>query len=368
MKRSYLMGFFINEITYELKQHLNLSEKAWDTIYGDMRNFYGEEEKQSFSGFLNRIFYNYYQEAEGSIGIRCNQLKEELICLSEQNRRAFSDSRATEKMISVIISKYENELYSKAVSYPKGLGKKFRVNRQNLEILKDSDSSDYYDDSIGTYMKAVFEEYVTLSSADREGVFFKDTIESCNYAISQRKKIKISLQQRISPKDGTTYARRFYVAPYKVVSDKMNMFNYLIGISEEILSDGSLGEKRISSFRISRIDKISVMNSMSGFLSQQKIDEINKELQKKPAQYMAGDLIDIEVVFTKKGLESFERHIYLRPTDYKRIDTYSYIFTCTELQAIHYFFKFGKDAVIKSPVELNDKFRNYYKEALCAYE
>ncbi len=362
------MGFYVNEITYELKQHLNLSEKAWDIIYSDMRDFYGEESKQSFSGFLNRIFYHYYQDAEGSLGIRCNQLREDLLGLSKKNGLVFSDAEKTEQIISLLVKEYEKGLLQKIAAYPKGIGKKFRVNRQNLEVLRDSDSYRFYDGSIGAYMKAVFEEYATLPTAKRESIFFKDVLDVCDFAIACRKKLKISLRQRVSAKDSKTYTRKFYVAPYTVMSDKAVIFNYLIGVSEEIREDGSVDEKRISSFRISRIEKISVMNSMSGFLSQQKIEEIQKEVQKKTTQYMSGDLVDIEVVFTKKGLELFERQIYLRPSSYQKIDAYSYVFHCTELQAIHYFFKFGKDACIVSPKSLHDRFQHYYKEALAAYE
>ena len=110
------------------------------------------------------------------------------------------------------------------------------------------------------------------------------------------------------------------------------------------------------------------MNSMSGFLSHQKIDEIKKELQAKSLPYMAGDLIAVEVAFTNKGLELFERQIYLRPKTYSQINSNTYSFDCTELQAIHYFFKFGRDARIIKPQYLQDKFKSYYQEALDAYQ
>ncbi len=361
------MGFYINEITYELKQHLNLSEMAWDIIYNDMGNFYGEDNKPSFSGFLNRIFYNFYQDSNASIGIRALKYREELATLFSNNPEAFSNDANAEQIISLLVNKHENELLEKACAYPKAIGKKFRINRQNIEVLKESTSATFYDDSIGSYLKAVFEEYATLSSAQRESIFFKDTIDTCNFAIAQRRKIKISLSQRLSNKRNTVYTRKFYVTPCFVLPDKNRIFNYLVGISEEIKSDGSVDEKRISSFRISRIKKISIMNSMSGFLSHQKTDEIQKEIQSKSLPYMAGDLITLEVAFTNKGLELFNRHLYLRPTTYTKINSNTYSFNCTELQAIHYFFKFGRDAHIIKPQYLQDKFKAYYQEALNAY-
>ena len=83
---------------------------------------------------------------------------------------------------------------------------------------------------------------------------------------------------------------------------------------------------------------------------------------------MAGELSEIEVIFTAKGLELFERQLYLRPTVYTKIGQNRYLFHCTEMQAIHYFFKFGRDAQIVTPKHLRERFISYYREALAAYE
>ena len=362
------MGFFVNEINHELKQHLNLSEKAWEVIYNDMTDFYRGISNHNLSGFLNQVFTHFYQDASGSIGIRSKQAREELWNIIAPSNRIPSDADHTEEIIAVLVQAYKQKLVQKAHEYPKGRGEKFRVNRKNIDILRDSDSSDFYDDSIGTYMKAVFEEYTSMPPAQREIIFFKDIIDECNIAISQRKKVKISLLGKISD-DGThTYTPKFYVSPHTIASDKSGNFNYLVGISEEIKEDGTIGEKRIASFRISRIDKISVMNSLSGFMSKQKIEEIKKELRQKTPQYMAGDLSDIEVAFTKKGVESLERQIYLRPTSYEKIHDNTYVFHCTELQAFHYFFKFGEDAIILEPQSLREKMKQCYQKACEAYD
>ena len=362
------MGFFINEITYELKQHLNLSESAWEIIYNDISSFYGEEGKQSFSGFLNRVFYNFYQDAGASVSLRAQRLREELLELAKREKDILGDEKSAEPILSLLVSEYEKQALSTALSYPKGIGKKFRVNRQNLDVLRDIDCADMYSDSIGSYMKAIFEEYATLPQAKRESIFFKETIDLCNLAIARRNKLKITLAGRFSTQKKESYARKFYLSPYAIVTDKSGFFNYLIGISEEIRKDGSLDERHISSFRISRIDKISIMSSMSGFLSRQKIDEIENELQTKSPQYMAGDLEEIKVLFTDKGLELFERQMYLRPAIYTKIDKNCYLFRCTEMQAVHYFFKLGRDARIISPIHLRERLRGYYKDALAAYE
>ena len=149
------MGFFINEITYELKQHLNLSEKTWNIIYNDISDFYGEESKQYFSGFLNKIFYNYYEDADASVDIRANKIKEELLSLSSKHTSIFSDKENAEKIIDLFTEEYKKKMRDKISAYQKGLGKKFRVNRQNVELLRDSGSSDLYDAQDISQAKAI---------------------------------------------------------------------------------------------------------------------------------------------------------------------------------------------------------------------
>ena len=68
-------SFAIDEFATELKQHLNLSSPAWLTIDEDIQNFYPSEKEESFSGFLNRIFHNFYQTAEASVNLRYQEKK-----------------------------------------------------------------------------------------------------------------------------------------------------------------------------------------------------------------------------------------------------------------------------------------------------
>ncbi len=135
------------------------------------------------------------------------------------------------------------------------------------------------------------------------------------------------------------------------MQDTTKSYNYLVGFFEEIYDDNSISEKSISSFRISRIDKIMMCRSMSGFLSQEKKESIENELVTKLPQFMAGDLINVKIKFTQKGYESYKRVLYLRPNYYERdkIDNLTYTFHCTEVQAINYFLKFGRDVELLKP-------------------
>ena len=359
------MGFYINEFENELKQHLNLSEQAWLIVNEDIRNFYYDQYKSSMSGFLNRIFYNFYQLADATISLRCIDRRRKLEELFGSS--AISDDVTKQNYIDLLMDEYKKNLIAKSNSYPKSEGKKFRINKENLEILKSSADSVYYDGSIGLYFKAVIEEYANKKMCEREAIFFSETIEIINYAIQNKKKIKISQYPTVISSSMGVFGRKYYVSPYKILTDKVSMFNYLICFAEEIGNDGNIQKKMQVSFRINKISKIDIMRSMSGFISVSEKRALDYAINEKTPQFMAGDVIDIKVTFTAKGLEDFERLVYLRPSECKQLDEKTYEIRCTEFQARNYFFNFGKDAIIIEPKDLKEKLEEKYSSALEAY-
>ena len=60
-----------------------------------------------------------------------------------------------------------------------------------------------------------------------------------------------------------------------------------------------------------------------------------------------------------KGLKLYKRIYLYRPTPDK-IEGNDYYFYCSHGQIIHYFKRFGSNAVIISPKELLTKMKNYY--------
>ena len=50
-----------------LKQHLSLSTFAFNIIDNDIDSFTLDNKNKSLSGFLNRIFKNYYKDSKASI-------------------------------------------------------------------------------------------------------------------------------------------------------------------------------------------------------------------------------------------------------------------------------------------------------------
>ena len=88
------------------------------------------------------------------------------------------------------------------------------------------------------------------------------------------------------------------------------------GIAEEVDDESGDKDKRIASFRISRILRASLMKSMGAFISKENKDGIEKDLIQKTVQYMVGDLTSIKLRFTPQGIKEFKKHLYMRPQFY----------------------------------------------------
>ena len=60
----------------------------------------------------------------------------------------------------------------------------------------------------------------------------------------------------------------------------------------------------------------------------------------------------------------------MRPRIYtiNKEDKHVYTFRCTEIQAINYFFKFGWDANVISPIELREKMKSRYYKSFKTYD
>ena len=338
------------------KQHINLSDDAWFIIDDDIRNFYTYEDKESFSGFMNTIFINFCEDAEATFSSRREEYRETLNAILGE----FPENSATKQKL---IAAYIANLKKKALSYPKGEGRKFRLNKKSQALLENHPDNIDYKGIRGDYLKAVFEEYATLPTYKREQIFFKDIIDEINNAISLNKKLRISLMS----KSGQSSYSKFSVKPYAVRQDKTKSFNYLICYST-LLNDKNetIAEEKISCFRLSRIENIKALSK--SFISKESRLEIEKALRERGVQFMAGEIIDVTVAFTPKGYDDFNRQSYMRPQSYDKLNDLTYVFHCTEFQALSYFFRLGKDACIISPDRLHTEMLNRFASALATYK
>lgn len=348
------MGFYIGAL--DNKQHLNLSEQAWSKVEEDMHMFDDITKASNLSGFLNRIFTNYYETALASLSYRLEEK-------SEYYRSFFSkievtiDKSTTKALIKSMLDVYTKETLDDLSKYPKGIGRKFRINNENVSILETSLDDVYYEGSISLYLKYIFEEYTSLPLHDREKIYFNEHITKIKDAIKNNSILSISLENN----------RNYLVKPYDVITDKNASFNYLVCMTKLIQKDLS-DPYKIGTFRVSRIKNIRSLKSPSGKLTITEQKELTQLLQAKGPQFLSGDDIDVTIRLTKEGIKKYNNQITLRPLFMEIVNDNEYQFRCTESQILYYFLKFGRDVTVVSPNYLKDKFKRFYESALNNYK
>lgn len=334
----------------ENKQHINLSLTATAIIENDMFSF----NVTSKSGFINQIISNYRENSEASISISEKRKKKEYERILCSEHSINPDNKV--ELINLLVKEYVNKLIKKSMNYNKGKSFKFRINKENQEYLtQECNENEYYCDNIGKYLKALIEDYCTKSYLKREMIFFKTYFTTIEQAINEKKLLKIQLSN----------GRYKYIQPFKVMTDPLSMYHYLIGYS----NDKSNIHKKSQSFsyRITNLRKVKMLQE-SIHISENCSKNLLNEIQSRGVQFMSEDTCIIKIYLTDAGITKYNRLLHLRP-QYTSIDNDKHIYTfdCTARQIEYYFFKFGEDAKVIYPDEIRKKFKSMYLNAVRQY-
>lgn len=340
----------------ENRQHINLSAHALAVIENDMFAF----DVNTKSGFLNQVIFNFKYTADASISEALRRKTREYIKLLND-----LEPNIQKNVLEKLTDNYRQDLQKKANSYEKGMGIKFRINDSNIDFLTNECGEDKYyisisnngetHDNLGKYLKALIEEYCSKSYLEREEIYFYQEFQLLHTAIKLNKKIKFKLPRENSYR---------YLKPYKITTDPLSMYHYLIGIS---IDDNHIDNETSSfSYRITNLRNLTQLNEKI-FISSDMKKCLEKELQEKGPQFMIEHIIETKVYLTLAGIAKYKRLLHLRPQYTAIEDTNIYVFHCTPRQIEYYFFKFGEDAIILSPKELSCTFKSMYKKAYTQY-
>lgn len=352
-----------------LKCYVNLSENCWETINSDMRFFSLYKENISLSGFLNTIIKNFYMTSKASIQSLLNKKKEELNQLLDKKYKS-ENKELLEKIKSDLIDKYYKELKRDNLLYSKGSGHYFRINLDVANLLNDNAENQDIEDaggSLGCYFKIILEEYAKLPQSERERIYYKEVVDVIEDAISHGKGIKI-IQRPFERFDKSnteklssiTKINKYYVKPYKIVSDSSFQYIYLIGLSQ-MINDSSEEETRFEphAFRISLIQRATKLISMNGFISKEVKSEIERRLSiNGPSMLIDPNdplkMLSVKVRFTNHGLETLKRISYGRPKSFEKLDENTYVFKADFYSARNYFWRFANSVEILEPEALRE--------------
>ena len=355
-----------SEINEDAKQHINISHYTKSILDHDMLAFHAS----TLATLINTIITNFYPDALSSISCALKkkqlQWEETLSALTKEEKQ---------QSIALLSQAYTTELLELSTRHSKGVPMKFRINNQNYKHLTTIDKSPhkniavtdysnedlyYGKENMGSYIKALLEEYATLDYLKREKFYFKDIITQIELAIRSHSVLYLTLNN----------GKTFSVLPYKITTDNLSTYHYLVSYSLNFEN----GSKLLSavSNRISNIICVTISPEQI-IPSSKEITSIENEIHQKGPQFMTFETIEtIKIKLTQAGIRQFNSSFHLRPipTTVERDESGDtiYTFQCTTRQIRYYFFKFGADAEILEPVSLRQEFAQRYSIAKEVYQ
>ena len=382
-----MTGFYLLDVdsySDSLKCYVNLSTNCWETINSDIRFFSLYQDKITLSGFLNTIIKNFYMSSKASIQSLLLKKKEELDLLLD--KKYGKNNNTLREVKNDLVEKYYDELKKENLSYPKGSGHYFRINLELANILNDNvENQDIKDagDSIGCFFKVILEEYSNLPQSSRERIYFKEIIDVIEDAIRSSHCLKVIQRpfERIETNSNGDVVKvrrenKYYVKPYKVVSDESYQYLYLICLSKIIPNNDNGNEEakyEPHAFRISLLQRATKLNSMNGFISKEMKNEIERRMLLNGPQnlYDPDDpmkILNVKVRFDDRGLETLQRISYGRPKSFEKIDEHTYIFKSDFYRARNYFWRFADSAEIIEPENLRESIVTLVKSTYGLYK
>lgn len=319
------------------KIKITVPKNTYDILVKDCENFnfYKNENTLNKNLFLNTLIVNYYEK----FTLNEESLKDDLL-----------------KIISDKVNKNQNELLEEILNIIRkkdNLEESKKTEIINLKPTKLSEKHILFiennlinNNSISSFYRNLFTSYSNTPQNYRELIIFKENYELLLESIEKNRKVSITLKNGDIINDASIYG---------VEHAKEELFNYVL------LGNSNSKPKTI---RLSKIKYVSLLNSKREITNELSL--IFERQIKYGVQYPFYSHKEEEVVvkLTEKGKELFKRIYLYRPIPDKIKDNL-YYFNCSHNQIIHYFKRFGYDAIILSPQSVSNTMYNYY---YCASE
>jgi len=332
------MGFFLSEDQHSgFKQHLNLSSLAWAVIDSDMHQFYGQR-PLSLSGFLNTVFTNFYQESKATISFLMVPAREQLNFIFDfPEIKDWMNHPVKEKIYEAVIKLRADDYLHAANNFPKGEGRKFRVNQANQRILEDLEDDRYYNNHVGTYLKAIYEDYARKPYHEREAIIYRQTMEAIREAIDKKLRLKLTAKGR------STYL----VCPYCLTLDQYSAFNYLVGLMVDITEKNDASyDLSPRSIRLSHIEDVKIIHSQSGRIPETKRVLFEKLLSQHGPAFALDNKREIIVHLDNDGLALYNANSSHSPKLVRKLDSHHYIFFGSGKEIQDFFLAYGGHAIV----------------------
>ncbi len=323
----------------EEKIKISLPKSVLDVLKKDCDsfNFRKADGTPNMNAFVNVLVNNFYEEFSADEDKLHDELNKALINVPSLHRDA-----VFEDVVKIIANKNgqrKEEKRSAIFAFkPVKSSEKAVVYIENV-LLKNESLSSFY--------RRMFSAYAFRPQNEREKIVFKENLLLFNKAIKKNVQCCITTSTGAIVKNLSVYA---------VASAKDELFNYVLGVYDN--NPVTLRVANIST--VSLLPAKAIWSVANSVLFERQI--------RCGAQYPinVSDKEEVQVCLTKKGRELFGKIYLYRPTPTK-IEGNVFYFDCSYNQIIHYFKRFGEDALILSPARLGIQMRNYYHYALKKY-
>ncbi len=320
------------------KIKITINKNVYNTLIKDCENFgfYKNETELNKNLFFNTIILNYYD-------------------YFSSNEKTFKESIA--KTLNGKINGDENEVIDKLLEvirkseYYKDDKEKEIINLKPTKITEktiiniENNLSLYV--SLASYYRNLFTSYSNLKQNYRELIIFKENYNLILEAIKTDKQVNIVLTNDHIINNASIY---------KISHSREELYNYILIFSNNVTQ----------TLRLAKIKYVTLTN-LKRDISLDAIALFEKQI-KYGIEYpfLSNNEEPVIVRLNDKGLKLYKKLYLYRPTPDK-IEGNDYYFYCSHNQVVHYFKRFGSNAIIISPNDLYVQMKNYYFAASKKY-
>ena len=310
----------------------------------DMENFefFKKDGSLNKNEFYNTLIVNYYEQYDENQSEIYSHIKESIHDNASLNDSVVNDIAADIlQYIDVRTFQLNKQKYDTAIAM-----KPTRYSSSDIEYIQSCLLSS---STLSNYFRNMFASYALLPQDKRETIIFKPIYDRIREAIDTDRKIYFTTDSSKQP---------HIASPYAVSNSKEELFNYLICKYHDAPY----------SFRLCRIDQVKILNEAREF-SEEMIEVFQKMIRFGPqfSYEMNKANSQIKVLLSERGKKQF-RMMYLHRPQPVKTEGDIYYFDCSRGQAFQYFARFGRNAVVLEPKDLQADLHKFYATANQKYK
>lgn len=325
------------------KIKINVTAHTATIIDKDIESFeFYKADGRSFNknSFITKLIVNYH-----------NTFKEKELAMFEQLKKTISSAvTASESTVDTLTYDIISQFYKSKISPNKeklNHSISIKPTKETAPIIEYIEQYMLSGSTLSEYFRKMFYSYASLPQDEREKIIFKPQYTALKEAIKSKRSVYITFNNAES--------RNCEVMPYAITCAKEELHCYLIGSARLPMT-----------FRLSRIATVTLLNSSKDF-SPYELKVFAKMLTYGAQfNYFDDDFEPIKVELTERGEKLYKKILIHRPVATK-VEGNIYHFECSHFQIVHYFVRFGKEALVLSPDSVINSIIRFHREAARRY-